>query len=125
MGRYYWGDIDGKFAYGDQSSNDADFFGVQGYQPEQLQYNFEKEDLPKVKKGIKKCKVYLVNWKPKLEKFFKDKIEKVNLDDLAKFLKVNRDKMREILRWDARLHLGKKIEQCIEKTGQCYFEAEL
>ena len=43
MGRYYWGDIDGKFAFAIQSSNDADFFGVQGYQPEQLQYNFEAE----------------------------------------------------------------------------------
>ena len=125
MGRYYWRDISGKISFGVQSSNDADFFGVQGYQPEQLQYNFEKEDLPKVKKGIKKCKVYLVDWKPKLDEFMKDKSEKVNLDDLAKFLKVNRDKMREILQWDARLHLGKKIEQCIEKTGQCHFEAEL
>ena len=33
MGRYYCGDIDGKFWFAVQSSNDADNFGVQGYYP--------------------------------------------------------------------------------------------
>jgi hypothetical protein len=28
MGRYYHGDIEGKFMFGVQSSDDADFFGV-------------------------------------------------------------------------------------------------
>ena len=32
MGRYYSGDIEGKFAFAVQSSNDADFFGVTGEQ---------------------------------------------------------------------------------------------
>ena len=124
MGRYYWGDIEGKFAFAIQSSSDADFFGVQGYQPEHLKYNFDKDDLPKVKEGIKKCKVYLVDWKPKLDKFFKDK-DTYSPDDLAKFLKVDETKMQEIQRWDARLNLGKKIEECIEKNGECHFEVEL
>ena len=30
MGRYYHGDIDGKFWVAVQSSTDADFFGVEG-----------------------------------------------------------------------------------------------
>ncbi len=30
MGRYYNGDIEGKFMFAVQSSDDADFFGVQG-----------------------------------------------------------------------------------------------
>ena len=124
MGRYYWGDIDGKFAFAIQSSNDADFFGVTGERPERLEYYFDKENLPELKEGIKKCKVYLVNWKPKLEKFFKDK-DTYSPDDLAKFLKVDETKMREIQRWDARLNLGKKIEKCIEKNGECHFEVEL
>ena len=33
MGRNYFGDIDGKFGFACQSSDDADFFGVTGYQP--------------------------------------------------------------------------------------------
>tara|TARA_R100001086_G_scaffold246397_1_gene178557 strand:- start:243 stop:617 length:375 start_codon:yes stop_codon:yes gene_type:complete len=124
MGRHYSGDIDGKFQFAVQSSNDADFFGVEGYRPERLEYTFEKEDLPKVTEGIKKCKAYLVDWKPKLDEFFKD-TDAYSPDDLAKFLKVSETKMQEIQRWDARLDLGKQIEKCIEKIGQCYFEAEL
>ena len=30
MGRYYNGDIEGKFWFAVQSSNDADFFGCEG-----------------------------------------------------------------------------------------------
>jgi hypothetical protein len=30
MGRYYTGDIEGKFMFGVQSSDDANFFGVEG-----------------------------------------------------------------------------------------------
>ena len=51
MGRHYTGDIEGRFAFAIQSSDDANFFGVTGTQPELLAYYFEKEDLPKVKKG--------------------------------------------------------------------------
>ncbi len=43
MGRYYSGDIEGKFWFGVQSSDDADFFGVTGYAPETLEYYFEKD----------------------------------------------------------------------------------
>ena len=39
MGRYYSGDIEGKFAFGIQSSDAADRFGVIGQPPEYLQYN--------------------------------------------------------------------------------------
>ena len=73
MGRHYTGDIEGRFAFAIQSSDDANFFGVTGTQPELLAYYFEKEDLPKVKKGVKKCEAYLVDFKPKLKKFFKGK----------------------------------------------------
>ena len=31
MGRYYNGDIEGKFWFGVQASNDADFFGSEGH----------------------------------------------------------------------------------------------
>ena len=71
MGRYYWGDIEGKFGFAIQSSNDADFFGVTGVEyTSPLNYKFEKKDLSKVKEGVKKCEVYLVDFKPKLDEFF-------------------------------------------------------
>lgn len=39
MGRYYWGDIEGKFGFAVQSSNDADHFGYTGH-PEDNEDNW-------------------------------------------------------------------------------------
>ena len=51
MGRYYHGDIEGKFWFAVQSSQDADFFGSEGTSSH-LHYYFD-EDLKKdVHKGI-------------------------------------------------------------------------
>jgi hypothetical protein len=44
MGRYYEGDISGKFWFGIQSSNAADRFGSIGYEPSYAVYTFTKED---------------------------------------------------------------------------------
>ena len=55
MGRYYNGDIEGKFWFATQSSDDGDFFGVTGYQPERLEYQFEEEHLDAINEGIDKC----------------------------------------------------------------------
>jgi hypothetical protein len=123
MGRYIYGDIESKLWFGVQSSDDADFFGVTGYQPDYLEYEFEKEDLESVREGLKKCEEELKDYKDIIEKFFKshkyfnDKdIEKAGYD-----VKVFNDK----LKWYARYELGKDIEKCIMVNGQCYFKAEL
>ena len=55
MGRYYSGDIEGKFWFGIQSSTDAEFFGGEGYQPEEMNYWFEKSDLDTIKEVIHFC----------------------------------------------------------------------
>jgi len=56
MGRYYSGDIEGKFWFACQSSDDADNFGVVGTPPDdRLQYYFKEEDKPEVEKGIALC----------------------------------------------------------------------
>jgi len=52
MGRYYYGDIDGKFWFGVQSSDAADRFGKTGHAPSHLEYYFEIDDLPMVGKEI-------------------------------------------------------------------------
>jgi sugar phosphate isomerase/epimerase len=44
MGRYYTGDIDGKFWFAVQSSDDADFFGQSG-EPLEINYSFYKENI--------------------------------------------------------------------------------
>lgn len=123
MGRYYDGDIEGKFWFGLQPSDDADFFGVTGYQPDYLEYQFEKENLKEVKKGLKKCEAELKGYKDMIEKFFKS--HKYYNDIDIKKAGFDVGIFNEKLKWYARYELGKEIEKCIEASGQCYFNAEL
>ena len=53
MGRYYSGDIEGKFWFGVQSSDDASFFGGVIEEPTEINYHFNtKEDIKKVVSGL-------------------------------------------------------------------------
>ena len=119
MGRYFEGDIEGKFWFGVQDSDDANFFGVE-CQFHYLSYYFDEDNLDDIKRGIDECKERLGDWKKKLDDFFEkndsynDKMlkEQINLTD------------RSMLEWYARLGLGEKILKCVEENGQCEFEAE-
>ena len=126
MGRYYNGDIEGKFWFGVQSSADADFFGASGTKPNQyLNYHFDKEDhLKSIKKGIKECEKKLGTWKEKLDKFFKDN-NSYNDKMLEDQLGLKEEKSKEFLEWYARLELGEQILDCVLKKGECSFESEL
>ena len=126
MGRYYWGDIEGKFGFAIQSSNDADFFGVTGYQPNILNYEFEKDDLDKVNEGIKKCKEesLMVKHLDKYNEITKDK-NYINHGTTSSQLGIDDNTFNDFLKLNARLHLGLQIKESIETKGQCYFEAEL
>ena len=130
MGRYYNGDIEGKFWFGVQSSTDADFFGVTYTEPNYVDYYFDEDDLPSVKEGLQKCLEVLGENLIRFNDFF-DSIggynnqmirewwqEKYNLD-------ITDNEIREMLVWYARYQLGKEIDECIEKNGQCSFTAEL
>ena len=126
MGRYYNGDIEGKFWFGVQSSDDADFFGSKGEEPNTfLNYHFTKDEhLKDIKKGIKECEKELGTWKEKLDKFFKDNNgynDKMIEDQLG----LKEEKSKELLEWYARLELGNQILECVMKQGDCSFEAEL
>jgi len=124
MGRYYSGDIDGKFWFAVQSSDDADFFGVVGETPDYLNYYFDEDNLEDVKIGIEKCKSELGEYKEKIDEYFKDR-GGYNNDDMAKELSVSTKEVKRLLVWYARLELGQKIFKCIEKIGSCCFDAEL
>jgi len=124
MGRYYNGDIEGKFWFGVQSSNDADYFGVEGHS-RVMDYYFEKEDAATVLKGISECKKILGKNKQKLDDFFKDR-ESYDWEQLMPILKTSTEgKVRDILKWYARLELGGQIYACIQEKGECNFEAEM
>ncbi len=124
MGRYYEGDINGKFWFAVQSSDDADFFGVTGYQPSSLEYYFDNADIDEVKKGLAECEKELGDNLGKLEKFFEEN-NSYNYDMLAKAgFNTKGDETRNLLEWYARYKLGKEIEKCITESGSCSFTAE-
>jgi hypothetical protein len=129
MGRYYHGDIEGKFMFGVQSSNDADFFGVEGFAT-YLNYGFDLADLPKVEEGIKECENVLGEYLDYINKFFKKK-DSYNNEQLSKYLtdKLGKDVTEKDvmfnLEWYARLELGKEIRDCLKENSYCNFEAEI
>lgn len=123
MGRYYDGDIEGKFMLGVQASDDADNFGVCGQEPNELYYYFDEEHMSSIKQGINECLEELGDWNDKLDKFFKDKggyNDKMLEDEIG----LKQKDLQRVLMWYARLHLGQKILQCVETRGYCEFTAE-
>lgn len=122
MGRYYNGDIEGKFWFGVQSSYAADRFGVSGIEPSYIDYYFSNDDLPSVEEEIANIENKLSNYKHLLDNFFamhdgytKDQINAyLNVSDASSILEDYAD-----------LHLGIKIRDCIIANGQCEFTAEL
>lgn len=125
MGRYYDGDIEGKFWFAVQSSSDADFFGVEGYTPSELHYDFDKEEnIDDVKEGIEKCKEALGNYKEKFDDIFNTQNRGYNFETLAEELKITDEEVKGLLKWYARLELGEKILNCLEQNGSCSFVAE-
>jgi len=126
MGRYYNGDIDGKFWFAVQSSCDGTFFGMEEQEPNYI--GFYSEDLKTAEDGIKECKKELRGYLTKLNKFFnghgtysdKTLAEALNLEhEDDEYVR------RHLLVWYARLNLGKKIVKCIKETGSCYYDAEI
>jgi len=55
MGRYYSGDIEGKFWFGVQSSDDASFFGGEESEPNHLTYWFDEGHLKEIEAGLASC----------------------------------------------------------------------
>ena len=133
MGRYYHGDIEGKFWFGVQSSDDGTFFGAQEYQNT---IDYLVDDIEQVKKGIEECRNNLGGNEKMLDDFFKD-VHSYNEQMIIDYYKKNThtnvefdfefpfERIKYLLAWYARLQLGKEILECVEKNGQCAFTAEL
>jgi hypothetical protein len=118
MGRYYSGDIDGKFWFALQSSDAADRFGVTGETPNILTYYFDEDNLEDVEAEIKNIEESLGDKLKIIDDFFAE-ARGYNDDDLAK-IGITEDELREY----ADLGLGRKIRDCIIENGSCGFEAE-
>jgi hypothetical protein len=122
MGRYYSGDIEGKFWFAVQSSDDGEFFGAE--EEENIIKPYYANDLDKAEEGVNQCIEELGDFKGKLDEFFKSNKGYTN-KELSDFLEVTDEKLKNLLKWYARLELGIKIRDCIKEIGSCSFEAEL
>ena len=124
MGRYYSGDIEGKFWFSVQSSDDADYFGVKG-DSAYLNYYFDKEDnYQDVVKGLEECVKHL--GKNEFDKIHEAFSEGGSLYDGYSQKGLDKAKIDENqLEWYARWRLGNQIKECLDKNDECSFEAEL
>ena len=118
MGRYYSGDIEGKFWFALQSSNCADRFGVSGTQPEVLNYYFGEDDLEGVEAEIANIEANLGDKIKVIEDFFET--NNGYNDTMLSEAGISKQELSEY----ADLGMGKKIRDCIKENGQCDFEAE-
>lgn len=120
MGRYYHGEIEGKFWFAVQSSLAPQRFGGVMHEPDYVTFSFDKErDLDTINAEIKKIQENLGHMKQKIDDFFSKNIgyNDQMLSDAgidAKYLSDYAD-----------LQLGIKIRDCVIENDGCTFDAEL
>ena len=118
MGRFYSGDIEGKFWFALQSSNCADRFGVIGQEPNVLNYYFDESDLEAVEEEIANIENSLGDKIKIIDEFFETRTS--YNDEMLNENGISKEELRDY----ADLGLGKKIRDCIKENGSCSFEAE-
>lgn len=120
MGRYYDGDITGKFWFAVQPSNAPTRFSKRAQlEPSYIEYWFDEEHLPDVQKELRRIEKKMGKNMDKFENFFSE--DRGYNDDMLKEAGLPLNMLGEY----ADYKLGKKIEESIINTGQCSFSAEL
>lgn len=115
MGRYYSGDIEGKFMFGVQSSDAADRFGSVGCEPNYIEYYFDEEQLDEIKEQLD---ILRPNYET-IRDWFEFKSSYTKDEQIAKG--ITDEHMSDY----ADYLLGEKIMNCILEHGECNFTAEL
>ena len=118
MGRYYSGDIEGKFWFALQCSTAGERFGAT-QRTDLIHYSVYEDDLLQVEAEIKSIEDKLGNKIKILDDFFakNDCYNDKQIQDLG----ISQDELRDY----ADLGLGKQIRDCIKEQGCCCFEAEM
>ena len=107
MGRYYNGDIEGKFWFGIQSSTSASRFGVYPTRPNYVNYFFDKSDLKTLQEELAWIEKDLGKDFKILQEFFKEP-RGFNDETIAELLDTTKDLARAKVQWYADYELGKK-----------------
>lgn len=128
MGRYYSGDIEGKFAFGIQNSNAADRFGVTGQIPNFIEYYYDEDNLDELKEELNNIEDAFSEHKTALKTYF-DLYKTQDDAPLSFVLYIKEGGLPELPEGQHSEYydyvLGRKILDCIEETGVCSFDAEL
>jgi hypothetical protein len=126
MGRYYEGDIEGKFWFGIQSSNAADRFGSTGYEPSYIEYSFSKEEhLGTVKEELDSIRTMIGEANIRLlDKFFKQS-NSYSDTKMQEFSKNLLDIWNRYSSHYADYCLGLQIYNHLLENDYCEFTAEL
>jgi hypothetical protein len=119
MGRYYSGDIEGKFWFALQPSDAPSRFGGEETEPSYINYHFNEDHLEEVEEEIQNIEESLGEKKTIIDNFFKEKASYSNDELLA--LGITE---KDLLDY-ADLGIGIQIRDCVLENGDCNFEAEL
>lgn len=115
MGRYYMGDIKGKFMFAVQSSTAADRFGSTYSEPNYVEYYFDEEQLDTIKEQLDMLRPAY----EKVDKFYSE-IESFNREEMSEY-EITEQEMSDY----ADYKLGEQILNCVLENGSCCFTAEL
>lgn len=118
MGRYYRGDIEGKYWFGVQSSFAPERFGTTA----ELAFVFCEDDIPSVEEEINNIKEKLGQYKEKFDKFFEE--HSTYTDEMLVENGFPKEKLFTLLSEYADLLLGEKILNCLKEKGVCEFYGE-
>jgi hypothetical protein len=120
MGRYYSGDIEGKFWFGVQNSTvGEDRFGCIESNPGYIDYYADEEQLPQINEELKYIEDKMGDQLAKYKELF-SKVSGYNNQTL---LDVGLDPA--LLGEYADYTFGVKLRDCITEHGSCSFTAEL
>ena len=130
MGRYYDGDINGKFWFAIQSSDAPARFGAQTYEPNYINYYFDEDKLEEVNEELIKIHINMNGNIEKLDDFFAQTNgynDKMIIDWYKKEYKeiITEARVKEMLEEYADYGLGMEIAACIKEKGQCDINAEI
>ena len=130
MGRYYTGDIEGKFWFAVQSSNAPSRFGAQEYEPSYINYYFDEEQLDEVQKELDSISKNMQGNIERLNDFF-EQTNGYNTEMIIDFYLarydeiINEEEVKAMLVEYADYGLGKQISECIKEKGECNINAEI
>ena len=129
MGRYYSGDIEGKFAFGVQSSTAADRFGVMGRTPGFIEYDFNEQDIPHLKAELEIIEESFGEHKTAIMVYhdLDGNDEESQTQTIKQFLDKSELPDMSSAKWSDYYDytIGRKILDCINQHGFCVFQAEL